>query len=379
MPNRTLARFALPLLALPALAQEDATRPESRRLMSTIRFLSSDAMGGRGFGTLEGRIATAYVSSRFEELGLEPAGDDGSWFQTFGDGRNVLARLPGNDPDRSHEVVLIGAHVDHLGRREERIYHGADDNASGVATLIELARVLQARGGLPRSLLFVAFDGEEGGLRGSRHFVQARAQELANVTLMVNLDMVSRNFADMFGSWIFIVGSEYEPALQRAITERCAGGKPLHPMFFSAHLLERFFSSSDHAPFWKAQVPFLFFTTSMHRDYHRPTDVVEKIKPEKVRHVAELVLHVVETAGRSEERTTFEEPSSLVTKADRESLIALLTPVVAASRLLGLQDEDQAMLKGVIADARDDAKTWTEGEVDLLCRKLRSVMMRVMR
>ena len=373
------AALLLIYLCLPSAVRSQEVTYDVRELQATVEFLAADAMRGRAAGTQEGQIATAYVESRFKAYGLRPAGEEKSFFQSFEGGRNVLGLLRGKGAARK-ELILVGAHVDHLGTREGQVFNGADDNASGVAVMLELARVLSAREkSLRRSVLFVAFDGEEQGLRGSRHFCDEPLVPLENIALMINLDMVGRSFADMFATWLFVVGSEYLPDLERTLTARTSTGKPLHLMFFSAHLLERFFATSDHAPFWKRDIPFLFFSTSMHKDYHRPTDDARKVNPKKMHAIASLLGELIEHVANGEQRPEFRKPDSLVTAADRRSLVSLLTPALAAAPLLGLSGDDKTLLQKVIADVSDEEKVWTEGEVSFLARRLRGVMARVMR
>ena len=169
-----------------------------------VQALADDAFEGREGGTRGGRAAAAYIVDQIAPIGYEPAGDNGSSYQLFGAGlRNVLALLPGSDPELANEVVVIGAHYDHVGYGTTRnsfgpfgfVHNGADDNASGVAGLIE---VMEAVLRLPepprRSILFAFWDGEEQGLLGSRHFLRVRPQLLAGKRLVfgVNLDMIGR-------------------------------------------------------------------------------------------------------------------------------------------------------------------------------------------
>jgi hypothetical protein len=170
----------------PALAQAQSC-PDPARLtkgmsgpIATVRYLADDSLGGRLAGSPGERCAGEYIAAQFRKLGLEPAGDSGTYFQSFdlasvanphapkGSGRNVVALLPGSDPKLKAEFVVVGAHYDHLGMGEfgstrtdttPAIHNGADDNASGVAALIEVAgRMAQLKPA--RSVLFVAFSGE---------------------------------------------------------------------------------------------------------------------------------------------------------------------------------------------------------------------------
>ena len=188
---------------------------------------------------------------------------------------NVVGVLPGTDPRLAHEAVLVGAHYDHLGRGGEgslapdqvgAVHPGADDNASGTAAVLGLARAFAAAGGAPRTLVFVLFAGEEMGLLGSTHYVKQPAHPLAATVLMLNLDMVGRpREGRLYVSGVdggtglrALVGSLPAPDLTPVL-----GGDPFAP--------------SDHTPFYAAGRPVLFFFTGAHPDYHRPSDTWEKI------------------------------------------------------------------------------------------------------
>ncbi|MHC5005676.1 MAG: M20/M25/M40 family metallo-hydrolase, partial [Planctomycetota bacterium] len=181
-----------------------------RSLREHVEWLAAPERRGRGLGTGELDDCAAYIADRFSEAGLEPCGDDGGWFQQFtvedgpdgrpATGRNVVGILRGTRAGWSDQSIVIGAHYDHLGLgwpdvragAEGLVHHGADDNASGVAVLIELARALAAEGGGSCSIVFVAFSAEEAGLRGSRHYVANPCLPAAGIRGMINMDTVGR-------------------------------------------------------------------------------------------------------------------------------------------------------------------------------------------
>lgn len=191
---------------------------------------------------------------------------------------NVVGILPGGDPVLASEAVVIGAHYDHVGlghfgarggaADRGQIHNGADDNASGTAALLELARAF-GRPGAPkprRTLVFVAFTGEELGCLGSRHYVAHPAWPLEKTVAMINMDMVGRSNGQL------TVGGVGTGSGLKALVEKAAEGSGLELAFG-----ESGFAPSDNAPFCEKKVPALFFFTRMHADYHRPTDDVEKI------------------------------------------------------------------------------------------------------
>src|SRR5687768_5941061 len=191
-----------------------ASRPDTLRLRSDVEFLASDALGGRGTGTPGNESAASFAARRYAALGLQsltpgylqpflarPSGhaasSDGGGLRT----QNIVAFLPGSDPTLRGQVIVMGAHIDHLGRSSigaldpdavDAIRNGADDNASGSAAVLELARLFSARP-TRRSLLFANFSGEELGLLGAQHFVQNSPVRVDSIVAMLNFDMVGRS------------------------------------------------------------------------------------------------------------------------------------------------------------------------------------------
>ena len=203
--------------------------------------------------------------------------------------RNVVGVLPGSDPSRAGDAIVIGAHYDHVGlggrlsvtpERTGEIHNGADDNASGTASIIEIARAAMAdRSRFPRTLIFVAFAGEERGLLGSAHYVSAPPVPVANTVAMLNLDMVgrSRGAVDVSG----LDGAVLTADLMRAA--QTTGGLEIKQAGPGA-------GRSDDSSFLDAHVPAINFFTGFHNDYHRPTDDWDRIDKEGTARVATLAL-----------------------------------------------------------------------------------------
>jgi hypothetical protein len=202
---------------------------------------------------------------------------------------NVIGILPGTDPSLGQEAIVIGAHYDHLGRGGEGslapdqtgvVHPGADDNASGTAAVMGLARAFAAAGGAPRTLVFAAFAAEEMGLLGSGHYVKHPTLPLERTILMLNLDMVGR----LRDGKIYVGGVDSGNGLRRFVTDAGPGlalevrGDPYGP--------------SDHVVFYGAGVPVLFFFTGAHSDYHRPTDIWDRINASGLQTVADFVARV---------------------------------------------------------------------------------------
>ena len=196
---------------------------------------------------------------------------------------NVIGILPGTDPALAGESVVIGAHYDHLGRIGGAIYHGADDNASGTAVVLGLAKAFAAAGGAPRTLVFVLFSGEEMGLIGSGHYVRHPVLPLERVAAMVNFDMVGR----MREGRVTVAGVESGDAL-RALVTAAAAGLPL-----AVSYRESPFAPSDQVRFYAAGVPVLFFTTGRHPDYHQPTDTADRLDTAGMAHIAAVGMRAV--------------------------------------------------------------------------------------
>ncbi len=227
--------------------------------------------------------------------------------------RNVIGVLPGQDPARAREAIVIGAHYDHLGLggrnslRDDaygQIHNGADDNASGTAAILEIARAAAGmRREFPRTLVFVAFAGEELGLLGSAHYVEHPTVPLDRTVAMINLDMVGRP-----NGRILVSGLDTTPALEADLEAALAGtGLDFKPFREGAGV-----GSSDDTTFVLRRVPSIGFFTGFHSDYHRPTDDWEKIDAEGGTAVARLALALARRIANRRDRTTLTvaEPAS---------------------------------------------------------------------
>jgi Zn-dependent M28 family amino/carboxypeptidase len=218
---------------------------------------------------------------------------------------NVIAVLPGADPRLREEVIVVGAHYDHLGlgghgsrdsAAEGRIHYGADDNASGTAVLMALAAGMSRLAEKPpRTILFAAFAGEELGLYGSRHFVAHPPVPLSAVKTMINLDMVGR----MRDNQVTVSGAGSAKELQALIEETARS------VGITARISPRNTGGSDHTPFRQIGIPALHFHTGLHEDYHRPTDVWEKLNVEGMVKITALVAEIVNKLARAEEPPAF--------------------------------------------------------------------------
>ncbi len=278
------------------------------RMMEDIARLASEGMKGRANGSPELGEAASFIARRFEEAGLEPGGGAGSWYQewveTDGDAtmtlKNVIGRIPGVEVSWKEQSVILGAHYDHLGYGGEgalalnrgRTHSGADDNASGVAVLLELARVLA--GGPPprRTLIFVAFAGEEAGKLGSKHYIETPQPYPARRAMgMLNLDTVGR-LGD--GKLLVLGGGSAEEWVH---IFRGAG----YVTGVDVQVVSRELDSSDHVCFIEAGVPGVQLFTGAHEDYHRPSDTVDRIDAQGLVKVAAVAREAITyLAGRED-------------------------------------------------------------------------------
>ncbi len=278
-----------------------------------VHALADDAFEGREGGSRGGRAAATYIVEQIESLGYQPAGDEGSYYQSFGAGlRNVLAWLPGSDPEVASEVVVVGAHYDHVGYGTAQnsfgpfgfVHNGADDNASGVAGLIELMEAVQQLPERPRrSILFAFWDGEEKGLLGSRHFLRIRPPVLADKRLAfcLNLDMIGR----LRERRLTVFGSRTGVGLRSlllAANNRSGGGSGLE-LVFDWDLNE----DSDHYAFVEAGVPVAMLHTGLHDQYHRPSDDVALVNQPGIPLVVRLGLQIVMELTEAEDVPAFRE------------------------------------------------------------------------
>lgn len=262
-----------------------------------VEYLASPALKGRG--KIGRPLASTYIHQQFLQAGLSPLFPDGQYFQPIPgppneqggrtiQGHNIGGILPGSDPLLTNEVIIISAHYDHLGFNDEHIYPGADDNASGVSMLIEVARRLAQRP-LARSVIVVAFDLEERGLIGSRWFLAHPPCPRETIKYFLTADMIGRSLGGLDLPVVFITGSERSPEV-RSILSALPIDQTLEYALLGVDLIG---TRSDYGPFRDAQIPFLFFSTGEHPDYHSPRDTPDKIEYDKLASVSEMMGELV--------------------------------------------------------------------------------------
>jgi Peptidase family M28 len=280
---------ATPPTAAPAAAADGTA------LLATIQALTAPGMDGRAAGTPGNSAARAWILKRFAALGLEPA-DGGRFDMTFSftskagaaiQGVNVVGQCRGRRPDLP--VLVVSAHYDHLGIRDGQTYHGADDNASGVAMLLAVAERCVAAP-FDHTLVLAALDAEEQGLQGGKAFVASPPVATDRIALNVNFDMVSRSdrreiYVAGPGRWPALLPLLKAPAARAPITVKfghdTGGGQ------------DDWTTQSDHGAFHAAGIPFVYFGVEDHADYHKPTDTADKIDPRFLGGVAAFVLDAI--------------------------------------------------------------------------------------
>lgn len=270
-------------------------------LQTHVNVLADDTLEGREAGSRGARAAAGYIVQRLEDLGVAPAGDRGGFTQAFGAGyRNILARIEGSHPELRREVILIGGHYDHVGYGTPtnsygplgHIHNGADDNASGVAGLLEVAEALMSLPVRPRRSILLAFwDGEEKGLLGSWHWVNHPTTPLSTVKTAINIDMIGR----LRDRRLEVIGARTGAGF-RQLASRQTDGLELR-LNFDTELK----SDSDHYPFFARKIPVLMLNTGLHGDYHRPSDDSHLLNAEGMQAASRLLLNLsVELAERAE-------------------------------------------------------------------------------
>ena len=334
------------------------------RLRGAVTYLASDALEGRRTGTKGAIVAAGYIAGEFAKIGLQPGVKIVSsnvnpskapkisrgFLQEFKTtlpadkeklvaeqnqitAYNVVGILPGNDATLKTEAIIIGAHFDHLGRGGKdslaagstEIHYGADDNASGVAGLLELARIFKAEKKNRRTIIFIAFGAEEEGLVGSRFYVNNPVFPLDKTLAMINMDMIGRLKENKLSVGGAGTASEWKSLIETKNNEQKNDvlvptnlpngrniegfvGKPavaLSNVPFSLQLNEDGFGPSDHSSFYGKQIPVLFFFTGAHADYHKPSDTPEKINYDGLKQIVSFVAEIVKSIDASDKRPTY--------------------------------------------------------------------------
>ena len=279
---------------------------QENRIKEDVTFLASDALEGRQTGTDGEKKAAMYIANRFKELGLEAKGTEG-YLQPFtfkpktnphdevkfdvnGDGTITGNNVIGFVDNKAENTIIIGAHFDHLGFGGEgslyrdsikAVHNGADDNASGVSVLLNLAAKLKEKN-TNNNYLFMALSGEEMGLLGSNYFVKNPTIDTKKVSYMINMDMVGRMKKD---STLAVYGTGTSPIFKQVLKS--------HNDNFKLIQQESGVGPSDHTSFYLADIPVLHFFTGQHEDYHKPGDDSEKLNYDGMYLISDYIFNII--------------------------------------------------------------------------------------
>lgn len=285
-------------------APQPTARFTMKELMSDVATLTAPEMEGRGTGAPGNARARAHIVNHFRRLGLTPLGKDYQMpfrFTRGGveeDGVNLVALCRGKGA-KDKGVMVISAHYDHLGVRDGQVYPGADDNASGVAVLVALARQCRQTP-WTHDAVFAAFDAEELGLHGARAFVSAPPLPRERIRLNVNFDMISRSDKRE----LYVAGIYHRPDMKPAL-DSAASRAPITLLFGHDQPagvstgLDDWTTQSDHGAFHAVGIPFVYFGVEDHADYHQPTDTADKINPQFFFQAATTILDAVTALDRA--------------------------------------------------------------------------------
>ncbi len=283
------------------------TAQTESQIHKDVVYLADDKLEGRATGSEGEKLATEYIAMRFKEMGLEPKGNNG-YFQDFTftpkthphgkvnfsdttsnkaiTGRNILGYINNN----AKQTIIIGAHHDHLGYgqegslyrgKEKLIHNGADDNASGVATLLNLAEKL-TKTNTGNNYLIMTFSGEEMGLLGSNYFVKNATINLDSANYMINMDMVGRLKED---NALAIYGVGTSPIFKHIVNA--------YNDNFKLIIKESGVGPSDHTSFYLNDMPVLHFFTGQHEDYHKPADDSDKLNYKGMETISNYIFNII--------------------------------------------------------------------------------------
>jgi hypothetical protein len=301
-----MKKISLLVLFISLLGCKQDYKPENK-IKEDVAFLADDKLQGRQTGTEGEKAAADYLTKRFKELDLQPKGTDG-YLQAFSftpktnphdevkftsvaeDSSVVGTNVIGFIDNKADNTIVIGAHYDHLGfggegslfRDEEKaIHNGADDNASGVALMLNLAGKLKNTN-TSNNYLFMAFSGEEMGLLGSNYFTKNTTVDASKINYMINMDMVGRMKAD---STLAVYGVGTSPMFKQTLTANNDSFKLVEN--------ESGVGPSDHTSFYLIDIPVLHFFTGQHEDYHKPGDDSEKLNYDGMNLISDYIFNVI--------------------------------------------------------------------------------------
>lgn len=359
--NRILFFTVVILIASIAIGLD--AKPISEQLTDYVKYLASDELEGRRTGTEGCEKAASYIAEHFKKIGLKASGDNNTFLQNFKLGKretastssNVIGFLEGSDLELKNEVVVIGAHYDHVGKNrfgilgeEGEIHNGADDNASGTACVLELARLFSEMKDKPkRSLLFIAFSGEEIGLLGSGYYTRHPVIPIEKTVAMVNIDMVGR----MKKNKITIFGVESSPDF-KSLIEDVDKNSDLQVNLVDA------IGPGDGLYFINEKVPSLHLFTGIHRDYHQPTDDWDKLNYSGMEETVNFTFNLVLKLANNSKQLAFAEPSGMGYFQNMPPVLLGISPILE-EEIMGVK------IRQVLPDTPAEEAGLKEGDIIL--------------
>jgi len=264
-----------------------------KALIDNLKFLSSDALEGRKPETKGSEQAREFIKEQFRKMDVHPFSDKYEVPFVFDirsgakvKGINLIGWIKGST--KSDKYIVISAHYDHVGIKKEKIYNGADDNASGTSALIAIAEYFK-KNKPQHSIIIAAFDAEEMGLQGAKAFVKNPPVLAKTIIANINMDMVAR--AD--SNELVACGTFFYPQLKPLIEKVNSGKVKIvfgHDNPEKDKGSDNWTFSSDHGPFHSAKIPFIYFGVADHKDYHQPTDDFENVDPEIYKSCVKLIV-----------------------------------------------------------------------------------------
>jgi hypothetical protein len=309
-----------------------------------VGVLADDTFEGRAAGSRGNRAAGIYIIERLKRFGVAGGGAKGGYYQSFATYNNILGQVEGSDPELKKQTVVIGAHYDHVGYGSPnnsygplgRIHNGADDNASGVAGLLAVAEALNQLPTKPRrSILFAFWDGEEGGLIGSKHWVEHPTIPLSQIPIVVNADMIGR----LRNNNLLVYGTRTCRDLRWLVSQQNDVSNLVLDFNWDIK------SDSDQYSFCTRDIPYLMMHTGQHGDYHRPSDDADKINNDGLRRITQLTFKVLVALCDAPRLDGFRHQARRESHIDQNALAQPLAPLPGR---LGLAWDEKAAAQGAI-------------------------------
>jgi len=294
---------------------------EQQELSDHVHFLAQPALKGRKPKTFESWQVRKYLKSRFQAYGLVSWCNRAGYEQPFGFGTNMIGVLPGSDPNLADEIILISAHYDHVGKTKKGILLGACDNASGIAVLLEVAEQLSMSNPRPkRPICFAAFDCEENNLFGAFAFTCQQDFDESEIAAVINVDLLGRDFLEVVGDSLFVTGTGRYPKLREEILE-VGQENSVKVLSIGSEMAG---PRGDHAAFETLEVPVIFFTCGVYKDYHKPTDTPDRLSYAKMTNSVQVISRAVDVLANWE---TIEKP--VVLKGGDKDELSTLAYILA--------------------------------------------------